>query len=122
EASGALWAVLAANGCKGTAQHPSVIEMARAGVTVAELRAAIAEARKSNPGQLTPPYLLAIVERLRTEPAKGSGKGAAWTTDDSALEAKARELGMWPTKASSYHELRTLVRDRLVKQAAEAVR
>ena len=122
-ASGALWAVLAANSCKGTASHPAVIEMARAGVTVDELRRAIAEARKSTDGQLNPAYLAAIVERLRTDgAAPGKGRAGAWATDDSALEAKAKELGLWPTKAGSYHELRVLVRARLDKQAAETVR
>ena len=120
--TGELWAVLAANGCRGTAQHPTVIEMARAGVTVAELRAAIAEARKSQEGPLNPPYLAAIVERMRAGGAKPRGKAAAWATDDAALEAKARELGLWPTKAASYHELRALVRSRLDQQAAETVR
>lgn len=122
-ASGALWAVLAANSCKGTASHPSVVEMARAGVTVQELRQAIAEARKSNSGTLNPAYLAAIVERFREAPAKrDTGKGAAWATDDHALEAKARELGMWPTKAPTYAELRNLIRAKLNASALEAVR
>lgn len=122
EAAGELWAVLKANGCKGTAAHPSVIEMVQAGVTVDELRKAIAEARKSNGGTLNPAYLASIIDRMRTSPAKANGKSAAWNTDDHALEAKARELGMWPTRAPTYHDLRVLVRAKLATLAEESVR
>lgn len=122
EATGALWAVLAANGCKGTASHPAVIELARQGVTVAELRAAIADARKSSTGQLNPAYLAAIVERRRSEGPAKAGKGAKWASDDGALDAKARELGIKPLTGETYHDLRSRVRDHLERQAAGTVR
>ena len=120
--AGDLWAVMAANGVRGTASHPTVVEMVRDGVTQQELRAAIIEARKSTDTQLSPPYLAAIVARMRSGKGKANGKSAAWVTDDKALEAKAQELGMWPTRAASYHELRNLVRDRIAKHAEESVR
>lgn len=122
EATGALWAVLAANGCRGTASHPAVIELARQGVTIAELRAAIADARKSSTAQLNPAYLAAIVERRRAEGPAKAGKGAKWASDDGALDAKARELGIKPRSGETYHDLRTRVRDHLERQAAGAVR
>lgn len=122
EASAALWAVLAANGCKGTASHPAVIEMARDSVTAAELRSAIVEARKTQSGQLNPAYLAAIVERMRTEPAKANGKGAAWATDERATEAKATELGLRARPGETYDQLRTRIREAIGKRAAESVR
>lgn len=123
EAAGELWAVLAANGCRGTASHPSVIEMARDGVTVAELRAAIAEARKSNDGPLNPAYLAPIIERLRSGKGKANGKAAAWATDERATEAKARELGLWPARGGeSWDDLRGRIRAKLSRQAEESVR
>lgn len=121
--AGELWAVLKANGCRGTAAHPSVIEMVRDGVTVQELRAAIAEARKSNDGQLNPAYLVPIVERLRSGKGKANGKAAAWATDERATEAKARELGLWPARGNeSWDDLRGRIRARLARQAEESVR
>ena len=123
ERSGELWAVMAANGVKGTASHPTVVEMVRDGVTVEELRSAIAEARKSNDGQLTPPYLAAILERLRSGKGKGNGKSAAWATDEKATEAKARELGLWPARGGeSWEELRGRIREKIAKSARESVR
>lgn len=122
ERSGELWGVMAANGVKGTAAHPAVVEMARAGVTVAELRAAIAEARKNQDGQLNPAYLAAIVDRLKTAP-KANGKAHAWATDERATEAKARELGLWPAKGGeSWDGLRGRIRAKLATKAEEAVR
>ncbi len=121
--AGELWAVLTANGCRGTASHPSVIEMVRAGVTVAELRAAIAEARKSNDGVLNPAYLVPIVERLRSGKGKAKGKAAAWATDERATEAKARELGLWPARGGeSWDDLRGRIRAKLAASAQESVR
>lgn len=122
DAAGELWAVLSANGCKGTASHPAVIEMARSGVGVDDLRAAIAEARKAKDGPLNPAYLAAIVERMRSSP-KGNGKAAAWATDDGACEAKARELGLWPARGGeSWDELRGRIRAKIAKRAEESVR
>ena len=117
-----LWAVLKANGCKGTASHPAVIEMVQAGVTVGELRKAIAEAFKTQDGPLNPAYLAAIVDRLRTAP-KSNGKANAWATDERATEAKARELGLWPAKGGeSWDGLRGRIRAKLESKAAESVR
>lgn len=122
EAAGELWAVLKANGCKGTASHPAVIEMVQAGVTVGELRKAIAEAFKTQDGPLNPAYLAAIVDRLRTAP-KSNGKANAWATDERATEAKARELGLWPAKGGeSWDGLRGRIRAKLESKAAESVR
>lgn len=123
EAAGELWGVMSANGVRGTACHPAVVEMVRDGVTVEELRKAIAEAKKSNEGQLSPPYLAAIIERIRTSPAKPNGKAAAWATDERATEAKARELGLWPAKGGeSWDGLRGRIRAKLATKADEAVR
>lgn len=117
-----LWAALHANGCKGTASHPAVIEMARAGVTVEALKAAIVEARKAKDGPLNPAYLAAIVERMKSE-KPANGKAAAWATDDGATEAKARELGLWPARAGeSYHDLRGRIREKLTRTAEASVR
>lgn len=123
ERAGELWGVMSANGVRGTACHPAVVEMVRDGVTVEELRKAIAEAKKSNEGQLSPPYLAAIIERLRTNPAKPNGKAAAWATDERATEAKARELGLWPARGGeSWDGLRNRIRTKLATKAEEAVR
>lgn len=117
-----LWAALHANGCKGTASHPAVIEMARAGVTVEQLKRAITEARKTSDGALNPAYLAAIVDRLKAE-KPSNGKAQAWATDDSATEAKARELGLWPAKpGEDYHGLRSRIRTAIAKRAEESVR
>lgn len=122
EAAGALHAVLSANGCKGTASHPQVVEWASQGVTVELLRKAIAEARKSNDGQLNPAYLAPIIERIR----KGGDRKretAAWATDDGACEAKARELGLWPAKpGEDWDGLRTRIRAAMSHRAEEGVR
>lgn len=121
--AGELWAVLKANGCRGTAAHPSVIEMVRASVTVPELRAAILEARKSNDGPLNPAYLAPIVERLRSGKGKANGKASAWATDERATEAKARELGLWPARGGeSWDDLRGRIRAKLSRHAEESVR
>lgn len=121
--AGELWGVMAANGVKGTAAHPAVVEMARDGVSAEQLRKAIAEARKSNGAQLNPAYLAAIVDRLKTEPTKGDGKASAWATDERATEAKARELGLWPAKANeSWNDLRNRIRTKMARQAEESVR
>ncbi len=123
DASGAIWAVLVANGCRGTANHPTVIEMARAGVTVDEVRKAIAKARQSKDGALSPQYIAAIVEDMRANPVKANGKSAAWATDERATEAKARELGLWPAKANeSWDALRGRIRAKLETAAQESVR
>ncbi len=121
--AGELWGVLAANGCRGTAAHPSVLEMARSGVTVAELRSAIAEARKSSEGKLNPAYLVPIIERLRSGKGKANGKTAAWATDERATEAKARELGLWPARGGeTWDDLRGRIRAQLSRSAEESVR
>lgn len=123
EAAGALWGVLSANSCTGTASHPAVVEMARSGVTAADLRKAIAEARKTQEGPLNPAYLASIVDRLKTAPPKANGKGAAWATDEKATEAKARELGLWPARGGeSWDGLRNRIRARLNTAAEESVR
>ena len=101
ERAGELWAVLTANGCRGTAAHPAVVEMARAGVTVEQLRTAILEARKSNDGPLNPAYLAAIVERMRASPAKAS---QGWKTDDAKAEELCRELGIRGAKIGEDRE------------------
>jgi hypothetical protein len=120
--AGELWAVLHANGCKGTASHPAVIEMARQGVTVKALKAAIIEARKSREGPLNPAYLAAIVDRQSTE-KPANGKAQAWATDEGACEAKARELGLWPAKAGEdWNGLRSRIRATLTNRAEESVR
>ena len=121
--AGELWAVLKANGCRGTASHPTVIEMARAGVTVARLRQAIAEARKANDGPLNPAYLVPIIERLRSGKGSANGKAAAWATDEMACEVKARELGLWPARGGeSWDDLRGRIRAKLSTAAEESVR
>ena len=122
QACGLLWAALSANGCRGTASHPSVVEMARCGVTVGELKAAIAEARKSNEGVLTPPYIAVIVERLRSTKAAPKTRGAKWASDDQALEVKARELGIAPKAGETYAALRQRVRQLCDDAARGAVR
>ena len=122
ERAGELWSVMAANGVKGTASHPVVIELVRDGVTAKDVRAAIVEARKSNDGPLNPAYLAPIIERLRS----GKGKDpetAAWATDERATEAKARELGLWPAKGGeSWDELRGRIRAKIAQRAGEGVR
>jgi hypothetical protein len=122
EAAGALWAVLAANSVRGTAQHPQVIEWVRMGVTAPTLRRAITEARKSREGQLDPAYLAPIVERILAGGDKPKA-GQAWATDERACEAKARELGLWPARAGeSWDGLRNRIRAALTKRAEEATR
>ena len=117
-----LWATLHANGCKGTASHPAVVEMARQGVTVDDLKRAIVEARKTTDGTLNPAYLAAIVERLRTE-KPANGRAQAWATDEGACEAKARELGLWPAKAGEdWNGLRGRIRAKLSQRAEDGVR
>lgn len=120
DASGELWGCLAANGCRGTAQHPAVVEMARAGVTVAQLKAAIAEARKTREGQLNPAYLAAIVERMRAERPRDPA-ALAWATSDAACDAKARELLITPRPGEGYPELRGRIRERIAEAARESV-
>lgn len=121
ETAAMLWATLHANGCKGTAAHPAVIEMARQGVTVDALKRAITEARKTQDGQINPAYIAAILDRIRTE-KPSNGKTQAWATDDSATEAKARELGLWPAKpGEDYHALRTRIRASIERQAQAKV-
>lgn len=122
EAAGALWAILAANSVRGTAQHPQVIEWARMGVTTSTLRRAISEARKANEGPLNPAYLAPIVERILAGGDKPKA-GQAWATDERACEAKARELGLWPARAGeSWDGLRNRIRAALTKRAEEATR
>lgn len=117
-----LWATLHANGCKGTASHPAVVEMARQGVTVDLLKRAITEARKTTEGSLNPAYIAAIVDRLRTE-KPANGKAQAWATDEGACEAKARELGLWPAKTGEdWNGLRARIRAKLSQYAEESVR
>lgn len=120
ERAAELWATLHANGCKGTASHPAVIEMARRGVTVEALKRAIVEARKTRDGPLNPAYLAAIVERMATE-KPGNGKAAAWATDEGACEAKARELGIKARPGETYHELRGRIRSEIEKRAGASV-
>lgn len=122
DAAAMLWATLHANGCKGTASHPTVIEMARQGVTVEALKRAISEARKTNEGPLNPKYLAAIIERQAAE-KPGNGKAAAWATDEQACEAKARELGLWPARSGEdWNGLRSRIRAAITKRAEEATR
>lgn len=121
--AGELWGVMAANGVRGTACHPTVVEMARDGVTVEELRKAIAKARQSKDGTLSPPYLAAIIGDLRANPEKANGKAHAWATDERATEAKARELGLWPAKGGeSWDGLRNRIRAKIATKGDEAVR
>ena len=115
-----LWATLHANGCKGTAQHPAVIEMARQGVSVEQLKAAILEARKSQEGPLNPAYLAAIVERMKAEPPR-NGKAAAWATDEHACEVKARELGLKAKPGESWNDLRSRIRETIAQKAQASV-
>lgn len=114
-----LWACLHANGCKGTASHPSVIEMSRQGVTIDLLKRAIVEARKTREGPLNPAYLAAIIDRLKTErPAKHG----AWMTSDHDCELKAAELGIKARPLETYGELRARIRAELEKRADASVR
>ncbi len=117
-----LWATLHANGCKGTASHPAVVEMARQGVTVEQLKRAIVEARKTTEGALNPAYLAAIVDRMKSEKPT-NGKAQAWATDEQACEAKARELGLWPARSGEdWNGLRGRIRAKLSQHAEESVR
>lgn len=123
--AGELFAVLKANSCGGTPQHPVVIEWVRAGVTLETLRKAIAEARMSTDGQLSPGYLVPIVDRILSGggKAKGNGKASAWATDEGACEIKAKELGLWPARSGeSWNDLRGRIRAALAKRAEETVR
>lgn len=124
ERAGELFAALKANGCKGTPQHPQVLEWARNGITIGTLRRAIGEARKANDGPLNPAYLAPIVERVLAGGDKpANGKAQAWATDDGACEVKARELGLWPAKpGETYHDLRGRIRAKIAKAAEESVR
>lgn len=122
ERAAELWAALHANGCKGTASHPAVIEMARRGVTVEALKRAIVEARKTRDGPLNPAYLAAIIDRQAGE-KPANGKAAAWATDERACELKARELGLWPARAGEgWDVLRGRIRAKLAADAEERVR
>lgn len=120
--AGELFAVLKANSCRGTPQHPQVIEWVRAGVTLETLRRAIAEARMTTDDQLNPAYLAPIVERILSGGGKANGKAQAWTSDERACEAKARELGLWPARSGeSWNDLRGRIRAALVQRAEEGV-
>lgn len=118
--AGELFAVLKANSCNGTPSDPRILEWVRQGLTPDGLRKVIAKARESTQDVLGPNYLNRVMDSMRT--AKGNGKGAAWSTDESACDAKARELGITPRPGESYQQLRNRIAAALTRSASENVR
>ncbi len=119
--AGELFEALAANSVRCNPAHPQIVEWARQGVTVAEIRKAIARARQSNGGQLNPAYLAQVMATTKSEGA-GNGKASAWATDERACEAKARELGLWPARAGEdWNGLRGRIRAEIARRAGDSV-
>lgn len=118
--AGALFAVLKANSCNGTPSDPRILEWVRNGLTPDGLRSVIAKARESTQDVLGPNYLNRVMDSMKA--AKGNGKGAAWSTDESACDAKARELGITARPGESYQQLRNRIAAALTRSASESVR
>ena len=121
--AGELFAVLKANACRGSPAHPQVVEWARAGLTVEQLRQAIGIARQAKPPEepLNPAYLAPIVERV-VSGKSGNGQASAWKSDEQAAMAKGRELGISPRAGEDWQAFRQRIASKLRDHAAEQVR
>lgn len=101
--AGMLAAVCQRNGITAHAFHPLVVEWARDGFTVDQLKAAIATARMpQRKGDGTIP--LAYLDPILRDAAAGKPKAASWKTDDEAAKALCHELGIKPAKTGETRE------------------
>lgn len=117
---GEFHALCKANNVRCNAMHPQLVEWARDGVTVQQLREAIVQARISKPpGEaLNPAYLAPIVERVRSgvKPVN-----SAWKTDDSEAVKRGRELGLEAKPGEDIHAFRRRIGDAIANQARRQV-
>lgn len=117
---GELHALCTANNVRCNAMHPQLVEWARDGVTVEQLREAIVQARITKPPEesLNPPYLAPILERVR---AGRQPQNAAWKSDDQAALAKGLEVGIKPKPGEDFHTFRNRIGDAIANQARRHV-
>lgn len=118
--AGELFAVLQANSCRGSPQHPQVVEWARQGITTATLRKAIAKARETTSDPLNPAYLAPIVERIAAG-TDGRSNGA-WKSDEQAALAKGLELGIKPSPGESWPDFRQRIATKLRDSTEATIR
>lgn len=114
--AGMLAAVLRVNDIVANAFHPLVVEWAREGTTVDQLRTSIATARqrKPKPERIPLAYLDPILADIRAGTMRKAP--AAWRTDDNAAEVFARELGI---RGAKIGEDRTAFHKRIEQALAD---
>lgn len=87
--AGVLASVLLANGVKGNAFHPLVVEWAREGVTVEKLKDAIAKARQ-RPGKETGTFGVAYLDPIIHDETKPAAQVAVEKSSEAARKAVAK--------------------------------
>lgn len=111
-------------GVDATFTHPAVQDWTKREITTEVLTAAVALAReqKGPTAKLAPNYLVPIVEKVLNPPAMVDGKPHqpqhdwAWKRSNAGIDAKGRELGMFPRGSESYPDFANRIQAEIDKR------